>query len=295
MKHLFIINPTAGKGNSLKLIPDINRIFSEKDEEFIIEVTERPGHASEIAKYYSEKDTYRIYSVGGDGTLNEVLTGMINSKSSLAIIPTGSGNDFIRSITHNYVDDILFRTIDGKEELIDLGTANGRYFVNISSAGIDAEVVNNAAKLRKLPGISGSLSYMLSALITIFFMFKSYSLKIEIDGKHYDKKSLLVAVANGKYYGGGMLPTPDAQINDGKFDICVASKMNRFKVLSFFPKFIKGKHTHLKEVNLYRGSKVSIRCDKGIMANIDGEVGKVKEIVFEIVPKAITVVIPLNS
>jgi hypothetical protein len=101
MKHLFILNPKAGKGKTLKLIPEIEKIFKERNDEYIIEITKGEGHASEIAKNYSSKEDYRIYSVGGDGTLNEVLNGMVESSSSLAVIPSGSGNDFIKSI-YNY-------------------------------------------------------------------------------------------------------------------------------------------------------------------------------------------------
>ena len=107
MKHLFIINPFAGKGKTLKYIEQINNAFKKIKDEYFIEITKYPMHASLIAKEYSSKGDFRIYSVGGDGTLNEVLNGMAESNSSLAIIPGGSGNDFIRSIyKKNHMKDI---------------------------------------------------------------------------------------------------------------------------------------------------------------------------------------------
>ncbi len=296
MKHLFIVNPAAGKGKSVELIPKIKEYFLHKNEEYFIEITERPGHASEISRNYSSRDQYRIYSVGGDGTLNEVLSGMAGSSSSLAVIPAGSGNDFVRSIVKDFTsEDILKRTIEGNETLIDIGKANGRHFLNISSAGLDAEIVHHAANLKKLPLVSGSGAYILAALYTVIFKLKPKKMDLEIDGISHKIDSYLVAIANGKYYGGGILPAPDAILDDGKFDICVASKMNYFKALAFFPKFIKGKHTHLEEINFYRGAKIKIKCADGIMSNIDGEVGIVNELTFEIIPKGIRMVFPRKA
>ena len=292
MKHLFIVNPIAGKGKVLPIIEKIKEIFSNLDEECIIEVTKRPGHATEIARDYVTRDDYRVYSVGGDGTLNEVLNGIVHSKSSLAVIPNGTGNDFIKSICTEYnMEDILMRTINGKEKFLDLARVNNRYFINVSSVGFDAEVVYNTVKLKKHPYVKGTFAYGLGVLLTLF-AFNSKKLKIKIDQCIINTSVTLIAVANGKYYGGGMMIAPKAIINDGILDICLIRKINKIKLLAFFPRLIKGTHEGIKEVSFYQGNTVHINSNDYISLNIDGEVLKTKEVLFEILHKGIQVVIP---
>ena len=121
MKHLFIINPMAGKGRTLEYIPEIKKIFKVIKDEYFIQITNRPGHATEIVRSYVKTDIFRVYSIGGDGTLNEVLNGIVGSGSSLAVIPSGSGNDFFRSLCNdNKLSNLLLRTIKGEERLIAL-------------------------------------------------------------------------------------------------------------------------------------------------------------------------------
>jgi YegS/Rv2252/BmrU family lipid kinase len=292
MKHLFIINPFAGKGRTLKYIDEIKNAFREMKEEYFIEITKYPSHASLIAEEYSSKGDFRIYSVGGDGTLNEVLNGMADSNSSLAIIPAGSGNDFIRSIyKRNHMRDILKSTINGTEKLIDIGMVNGRYFINISSVGIDAFIVVNSLRMKKLPFIPGKMAYILG-IINALIRYSGSETEINFDGEIMKLKFLLLAVANGKYYGGGMLVTPQAQVDDGMFDICLVKDMSRLKILRVFPKLIKGVHGSLKEVSFRRCNKVIINSKDTIPMNVDGEIEHVNQIVFEIIPKKIKIVVP---
>lgn len=295
MKHLFIINPAAGKGKTLELVPHIQEIFNNRNEEYVIEVTREAGHAVEIAKSYSRSEDYRIYSVGGDGTLNEVLNGMAESSSSLAVIPSGSGNDFIKNIYsfnegENLVE-LLKKTIDGQEKSIDVGRLNDRYFLSISSVGFDAEVVHNSIKLKKIPFISGKTAYILGILMTVF-KYNSHNLTIEVDGKVIREDSLLTAVANGKYYGGGMKVAPDAEIDDGLFTICVIKRVSKPRILRLFPRVINGTHGEIKEVAFYRGAEVKINCNKTIAFNIDGELRYGSEANFELKKAAIKIVLP---
>lgn len=292
MKHLFIINPVAGKGRPLELISEIKRIFHDLKEEYYIEVSEYPGHATEIVERYVKDDIYRVYSVGGDGTLNEVLNGIVGSNSCIAVIPGGSGNDFFRSIKSDKDEkDVLIRTIHGKEKEVDIAKVNGKYFINISSVGFDAETAYNAQKLKRFPFIGGGIAYTIAVFITIIKN-KSYDVHITYDDKYYNGRILLTAIANGRYYGGGILPAPKAELNDGLLDICIIKALGRFKILTLFPKYIKGNHVNLKEVFLSKAGKIEIHCKKDIPLNIDGEVSKVRSAVFEIIPNGIKIIIP---
>lgn len=292
MKHIFIINPVAGKGKTMNLIPEIKKLAGAAGLDYEIEVTKCPGHATELAAKYAAQAICRIYSVGGDGTLNEVLNGMAGSDSVLAMIPSGSGNDFIKSISNKKdYDNIIKETIDGAEREIDLARVNGRYFLNISSLGFDAYVVYNTLKFKKLPFVTGSLAYVLGIFFSIIGRTSS-DLKISIDDTTLKMEAMLAAVANGKYYGGGMLASPDAIIDDGLFDICLIEKKRRLAIMTLFPKFMKGQHGKIKGVSFKRGKKVTIESTRPVILNIDGEVSVISRADFEIIPKGIKIVIP---
>ncbi|HEY5585625.1 MAG TPA: diacylglycerol kinase family protein [Ruminiclostridium sp.] len=294
MKHIFIINPTAGKGKSLELIPFIEECFKDKVEELAIRVTEYPGHATEIAKEYSVSGKCRIYSIGGDGTVNEVVNGIAGTEATLGVIPTGSGNDFIRSFQSEFdIKDMIVNTINGEERSIDLARVNDKYFINISSIGFDANVGFNADKFKKVPGVSGSMAYLISIIYTVFKK-KICNVNIDIDDKKMKVKVLLVAIANGRYYGGGFIPTPDAKLDDGLLDICLVSEMSRFQIINLFPKYKKGLHTHLKQVSLFKCKRINIESEEDLCLNIDGEIVTAQNINFEILENAIKVIFPIK-
>jgi diacylglycerol kinase (ATP) len=294
MNHLFIINPNAGKGHAPYLKDIIKDCFKDRNEEFIIEVTKAPGDATKIAKKYVNSDNYRVYSVGGDGTLNEVVNGMVNSKSSLATIPTGSGNDFLRTIYNGKkikLKEMILANIQGEEKLIDLAKINDRYFINISSVGFDADVVNTARKFKKLPLITGSTAYFMSIIVTIF-QNKKRILDMEIDDNKLQDRMMLVAAGNGRYYGGGMKALPKADFQDELLDICLIHSMSRLRIFSLFPKYMKGNHDTIKEVTFKKIKKAIIKSEDTFPINADGETLYAKEVLFEIVPKGIKIVVP---
>ena len=292
VEHFFIVNPVAGKGRALRLIPVIREYCEEKKLDYEIVITQYPGHATEIARAQSALRVMRFYSVGGDGTLNEVLNGMAGSGSSLACIPGGSGNDFIKSVADPArLKKLIKATIDGAEHLIDYAKVNNRYFLNIASVGFDAEVVYRRGHFKKLPFISGKMAYVLGILASIIKCDNRY-MQIDIDGKTISGKTLLLAVGNGRYYGGGMLALPEARIEDGLFEICHVGEFKRLRILSLFPKYMKGLHASISGVSFYQGKKVRVVTDKPLPMNLDGEIALIPEASFEILPKGLPFVFP---
>lgn len=292
MKHVFIINPAAGKGKSLELIPFIKECFKEKEEEVFIEVTKYPGHATEIAGRYAGSGECRIYSIGGDGTVNEIVNGIAGTNSSLGVIPTGSGNDFIRSYQKQVdIKSMIYGTINGEKRCTDLAKVNDKYFINISSIGFDANVVYNAIKFKKVPGVTGSMAYLFSIIYTVF-KHKICKIRVDIDGEKFELKALLAAIANGRFYGGGIIPTPDAKLDDGLLDVCLVSEVTRLQILNLFPKYIKGLHGQLKQVRFFKARKVAIQSEDELCLNIDGEIVTAYTINFEVLEKAINVIYP---
>lgn len=292
MRHLFIINPAAGGGKTLKLIPEIKKIFENNPGDCIIEITKCPGDATRIAQKYTSNENLRVYSVGGDGTLYEVLNGIVGTESSLALIPSGTGNDFIKSFFPKYDEKtILKNTVEGSEKLIDCAKVNGRYYLNIASLGYDAEIIHDSVKYKKCILLPGRLAYIFSILVTPF-KYKSKHIIMDLDGKVYEDDVLLIAIANGKYYGGGVQVSPHSVLDDGKLNIIYIKSLNILKIFRFLLKFSKGNSDNIKEVNSFIGKKAIIRCDHNIFINIDGEVIETDEAVFEIVPGKIKFVIP---
>lgn len=292
MKHLFIVNPVAGKGNAIRRIPEIKKYFEGNEQEYEIRITEYPGHATEIAREYSSSQNLRIYSVGGDGTLNETLNGMAGSGSSLGTIPSGSGNDFIRSIAGEKIpEDIIKHTVEGTEKLVDYGSINDKYFINIASVGFDAEVAYQTNHFKKLPLVSGSMAYILGILTTIAKC-KNHHMELRTDTGALSGKTLLAAVGIGKYYGGGMLALPGAEVDDGLFDICYVEAKPRLDILRLFPKYMKGLHPKIDGVHLMRSKKVEITPDEPVPLNRDGEIIMADKAVFEIFPKSLPFIVP---
>ncbi|HBF38822.1 MAG TPA: diacylglycerol kinase [Firmicutes bacterium] len=304
MKHLFIINPVAGKGKPLKLIPEIQKYFNKYGSEYDIKVTQYPGQATDIVRQYAGNanihNELRIYAVGGDGTVNEIVNGILQSANrtycSLAIIPSGSGNDFFKSSAGTRphclsFQDLLDCSANGETNPIDIAMVNGRYFANIASFGFDAEVVFHAQKIKKISWLPANLCYFAS-IITTMFRYKNLHMVVTIDNQRIDDKFLLLAVANGKYYGGGILPAPEAKIDDGLLDVCLIHQKNFFEILTTLPKYVKGQHRDVPGVSFFKARELKAVCDREIALNLDGEIIQGKEAVFQVVPGGINLVAP---
>lgn len=277
VKHLFIVNPVAGDGIALKMTSLIHKIFLElkqkyPDISYEIVYTKEEGHATYLARKYSAKDNYRIYAVGGDGTLNEVLNGMMGSGSALGCIPGGSGNDFIRSIVKTFNrKQILMNTILGQVEEIDVATIDGRYFINIASMGFDANVVLNGQAFKGHKILPNKFAYLASVVKTAM-EFSNTKLRIVVDEEVIEAEAFMVAVANGQSYGGGVRIAPEADIKDGLLDVIIVQDITLSKIMRFLPIAIAGKHLHREEVTLLRGKNVELYAEEPTYVNIDGEI-----------------------
>ncbi|WP_194192467.1 diacylglycerol/lipid kinase family protein [Clostridium chrysemydis] len=293
MKHVFVINPVAGKGKALEYEERIIEIFKDRDEDFETIITKEVGHAVKALKEATKDEDCRVYSIGGDGTLNEVLNGIVGSGSSLGVVPAGSGNDFARTLYNKeYGDKLLEKLIDGKEEVIDLCKINERYYLNISSIGFDAEVVMNARKYKKHRFISGSMAYFISVIHTLF-TFKPMHLTVYLDNEIKEEEMYLVAVANGKYYGGGIKIAPNADIKDGKLEVYAIKKPKIHRLIKFLPKVLKGQDVSgIDEIKYLKCEKIRVIAKKPTVVNIDGELTYLKDITFEIIKDGIKIIIP---
>lgn len=274
MKYVFIINPASGKTDYNKIKENIIKTLENEDYE--IYETKAPKEAIQIANRFKNEENTIVYSVGGDGTLNEVVNGIAEGKCKLGIIPTGSGNDFYRTLKEAQTENVR----------LDLGKLNGRYFINIASVGMDAETCNNANKIKSK--IKLHSSYYL-ALIHTFLTFKSKSLKLKIDKNVYAGDYIIAAICNGKYYGGGFKIAPVASFDDNQFDIYLVSKAGKLKLIKILLALLKSEHEKYNEVRKYTGKNITITSENNLIVNIDGEITISKNIEIEMIEDALII------
>lgn len=277
MKHIFIVNPISGKGKTLKAVDRIKKVCEEENLDYEIHFTEYPKDATKIARKYRFTKNI-IYSVGGDGTLNEVLNGIVGTKNLLGVIPAGSGNDFYKTLSK----------IDEEYPVIDIGKVNDRYFINIISIGIDAEVANNVSlmKKRKVP----TNQIYNASLIYTFFKYKYKDIELSIDEKEQKKgKCTILTICNGQVYGGGYKIAPSAKLTDGYFDVYYVEKVNKPQLPSLINMLKQGIHEKHNKVHKSQATKIKFKCDKELVCNIDGEIMTAKKFNVKIIPNAITI------
>lgn len=276
-KIVFIVNPIAGGGRTKKLLPMIDQKMKEKGIDYKIILTTGPKDATNIAIKCLEEGYDKIVAVGGDGTVNELALGILNyGKGTLGILPSGTGNDLARTLNipkepEKAIDFIL----KGKGKKIDVGMVNDKFFLNIASIGFDSETVKTNERI-KMKFKSG-LSYIISLFITLF-KYKYMKVEIDIDDLTTKTEILLLAVANGKYYGGGVKILPMADIEDGYFHVCLIKKVPKLKLLFLLPTIINGSHVKIKKyVNIFKAKEIKVRTNANSFLNIDGELNNLKE------------------
>ncbi len=283
MKHLFIINPAAGSRNQTENYRKKIAVACEaKNIEYSIEVSGAPGQCREIANRAAcTGEEYRIYSCGGDGTLNEIVSGVAGfSNVAVTMFAGGSGNDFIRIFDQPEAFRDLNRLLDAEEIAFDLIKVNDDYSLNICSVGLDARIAADVANYKRIPLLSGFRAYVASTVVNLLKGISEHYI-IEIDGERIDGKKTMICACNGRFYGGGFNPVPEADPTDGKLDVLVVEAVNLLQVPSVIGKYKNGQYACLpKLVKRYCTDRLKIYFDKPTSINLDGEqrMGDVMEI-----------------
>ena len=277
MKHIFIINHTAGKYDSRQRIyemADHLRTAHGLDVQCIL--TKKQGHATEIAqKLCQTGEPLRFYACGGDGTVNEVANGIIGyDNAAMSVIPVGTGNDFLK----NFGGDMdKFRDAenlwDGPQFPMDAIDVNGRVALTIACSGIDARVARDVHKYSESPILDGKSSYIASLLVNFLFKGIGSHWTVELDGETIEDDFSLVSVCNGRYYGGGFMPVAEARMDDGVLNTLVVKKVSRGTFIKFVGPYSKGQYYKFPHVARCVAPKVvRIRSEKpDIVTCLDGE------------------------
>ena len=274
MTHLFIINPAAGSRDRTKQYSEsIHEICGKRGLDYRIEVSGAPGECARIAREAAESgEEYRIYACGGDGTLNEVVSGAAGFDNvAVTVFSGGSGNDFVKLFSEPEAFFHLERLLDAEETTFDLIKCNDDFSLNICSVGLDARIGTDVANYKRLPLLSGFRAYAVSTVVNVIRGISGHY-TVEINGQTIDKDMTLICACNGQYYGGGFHPVPEADPTDGLLDVLLIEKVSRLKVAQVIGKFKDGRYKELpKLVRHFKTDRVVIRCDRPSAINLDGE------------------------
>jgi YegS/Rv2252/BmrU family lipid kinase len=306
---MVIVNPKAGTGKGLMDWPVISNQMYRSGLAFTCVFTEKKYHAVELTVKAINDGFRKIVAIGGDGTVNEIVNGIfiqkkaLPSEISLAVIAVGTGNDWVRmlGIPKTYQESIRAIVIE-KTVLQDVGlisfyetrVKHQRYMANVAGMGFDAKV-NRVYNKLKDEGRKGKWLYIISMARTLF-AYRSKKFTVKVDEKtvleQVDVFSANVGI--GKYNGGGMMQLPQAEIDDGLFDMTIIKKMNKLKILTNFKKLFNGKIYKLSNILPLQGKRIEIVSTPETTIEIDGEALGYCPFTFELIPQSISVVVGEN-
>jgi diacylglycerol kinase (ATP) len=256
-----------------------------------IRETSAPGDGVKLAAEAAALGADLVAAAGGDGTLGEVVNGLAGTGTRLGVIPLGTGNDFVRTLGLR-ADDLpgaVHTLFHGTPKPIDLGRCGDRWFLNVAGCGFDAVVAERVNRgFRRLRGTSTYLAALCQSLLA----FRPAAFTLTLDGETRTQRAMLCSVANARAYGGGMLIAPDAQLDDGLFDVCLLGEVGTLEFLRAFPRVFRGTHTSHPKVTMLRARHVRVESDPPLPVFVDGEVIGRTPTEFTLAPRALEVMTP---
>ncbi|WP_134683591.1 diacylglycerol/lipid kinase family protein [Brevibacillus migulae] len=276
----FVVNPAAGNGRGKRAWEKVRRELIKEKVEYQARITEKSGEARQLTQeLLRQGHLEKIVAIGGDGTLNEVVNGLVDSGADclLGHIPAGSGNDFARAYHLPMEPVAAWKCIEAGEgeKTIDLLMMNDRVAVNAIGAGFDGKIAKtaNEASYKKMcnqVGL-GKLAYIIS-MLRVLFSYRPCDLTLTIEDElHECKQAWMIVVSNIANYGGGMQICPHAVSDDGRAEVCVISNISRWQLLRAFPKIFTGEHTSHPAVRFYHGRSIRVESEDSLDVHADGE------------------------
>ncbi|PSR23010.1 MAG: diacylglycerol kinase [Sulfobacillus acidophilus] len=286
MTARLIVNPTAGNGKAQHLFEAIAPYLAHEDVDVV--QTTHPGHATELAREMAEREDITVISLGGDGTHHEVINGLMPSaKPVFAVLPAGTGNDFVRLLSYpKSPRDMLETALRGTEMRIDIGQVNSEYFLTVSGVGFDAEVAGWVNQHEK----HGNGTWIfLRGILRHLVHYQSADMSIHVGDAVRSEKTFLLALGNSPYYAGGMLMCPSAAADDGLFQVVWVRDLARLSVLPLLVRVFRGAHLAHPAVQTFEASQLSVDGPAHMLVHADGEIVGHLPVTFTIHPRAIRV------
>jgi diacylglycerol kinase (ATP) len=281
------------------MIPGVREAMGELGPGSELRISDGPDDAPRLAREASEQGADVVAAMGGDGMVGMVATALIGTNVALGVIPTGTGNDFARLLGIDRRKPVAAARGLSAPRLIDIdavhlsaGDGSTRYFVNVAGAGFDSEVNETANRMRTR--VQGTAKYV-AAVLTTLRTFTPAAFEVAVDGDRTTLSGMLVAVGNGRSYGGGMHVCPSASLTDGILDVCVVGGMSKGAFIRAFPRVFRGTHVSHPKVTMLRGSKIEISADRPFDVYADGEPAGPLPAVFEVAPGALRVAVPRGA
>ncbi len=293
-----IVNPVASGGRVGKRWPELHSLLSQGGLQFAAELTQYPGHATEIARSALEQGYTRIICYGGDGTVHEVVNGLvvggrISPDVVLSIIPGGTGSDFVRILGISHDPLRACQTVLGHEtRVVDIGVieclrdgkSTERYFVNVAGLGFDGETSVRVNRMSKR--IGGTIPYLTGLTLTLV-SYTNKDVELTCDGLQHSGRFNSVIVCNGQYFGGGMWVGPRAAADDGLFDIVILKDLNKLEFLLNVPRVYKGTHLSHPKVESFQAREVHVEAKQRMFIQAEGELVGEAPATFRIIPGAL--------
>ena len=298
---VFLVNPASANGGTGKRWPELAHRAAQLGLDGTTLFSERPGHLIELAEQAARAGAELVVSVGGDGTLNEVVNGLVRADTSveLATIPLGTGMDFVRTYgIPTRFDDAVLTALKGMTRTIDVGrvsyrewsgAAGERYVANVGSVGMSAAVAQRANGMSKALGGKATFFY---ALTRVFFEWENTLVSVQLDEERREGRMHDVIVANGQWHGGAMRLAPEAQPDDGLFDVVLIGDVTKRDFVTTAPKLYKGTYLSHPKIELLRSRAVAVDAPERLPIELDGEQVGTTPVRFEIVPGALRVRVP---
>jgi len=291
-----IVNPYAGRWKAREAIPDIEGACRQIGLDYELVVTREPDHGIELAREAALAGFSPVVSAGGDGSISEVVNGLMQAAEAgaappLGIIPLGSADDFSDMVGLEKQVEAACRVLQrGHTRAVDVGRVNGRFFDNNSAIGLEPVVSLTQAAMKR---IKGTPRYILAALKAIL-SHKPWFARLVWDDGEYEGHVALVSVGNTRRTGGAFWMTPRAEMDDGYLDFVFAGRMGRLRLLRLLPTTFDGSHVEQPEVTYVRTTHLSIECDPPTPIQADGEVFDLgaTRIEYTILPGRLQVIVP---
>ena len=269
MRILVIVNPAAGSRKSLRLLRDIKQWLSQSPHEVLFTIPESPNETRSEMMKAPDRGIDAFLPIGGDGTVHQALPAIAEAKIPLGFLPCGRGNDFARNIgLPSKLQKSCSLPSNPSFHQVDLPRINNIPFVVVTYVGFDAEVNKLANDGRGYLG--GTLGYIICVLKTLK-NFRPFEIEITIDDHCFRERVMMVTVANAPFYGGGMKIAPDANMNDGLLNICIAKEISKLELLWEFPKVFKGTHIYHPRIMMKSGRRIRLTSDEPRNIYADGE------------------------
>jgi YegS/Rv2252/BmrU family lipid kinase len=285
---VLLVNPSSAGGGALKLLPGIESALDERHAEFRVLRTRSLEHGVDAALRAVEAGEVPVV-VSGDGLIGAVGGAMAGAETPLGIIPGGRGNDLARVLgIPDEPEPAVEVIVAGHSRLIDVGEANGRRFLGIVSVGFDSEA-NRVANETQL--FRGSLVYAYAALRTLIG-WKPARFTVRVDEERTRFTGYSVSVANSRAFGGGMFVAPDAELDDGLFDVVMVGEGGKLRFVGNLPKVFKGTHIELEQVRVFRAPHLELSASRPIPVYADGEHLTDLPAALRVLPRALSVIVP---